>query len=448
MTLDTSQRMIDWQAAGEEATQLLRRYVQIDTTNPPGNERPAAEFLATALRERRLEPQLYESGPGRANLVARVQGEGKRGPVLLLHHMDVVPADADAWSCDPFGGEMCDGYVYGRGAIDMKGLGVMQIVALDLLRRGARPLKRDVILMAVSDEEMEGRHGTGWMVDHHWDEIRPEVVWDEGGFGLSGMVGDGLVFYVAVAEKQVLWPQLVAHGEPGLASVPRGNNPVDRLTRALERIRTHPQPSRLTPVSREMFRRLAVTADFPQSFLLRHIDNPLVWPLAGRALARQPETNAMVRNLVTPTQLRAGSKENVIPQRATAGLDVRLLPDEDVDAFLAELRRIIADDRVEIELARRPVRSSVSPFANEFFSTLEHVLRRNVPGCVVVPMQTPGGTDSRFFRQRGVAAYGLIPIAIDQGELNRMHGIDERISLDNLRLGTRVVYDVLREVCC
>jgi acetylornithine deacetylase/succinyl-diaminopimelate desuccinylase-like protein len=440
--------MIDWQAAGEEATQILRRYVQIDTTNPPGNERPAAEFLAEVLRQRRLEPRLYESAPGRANLVARLQGEGERGPVLLLHHMDVVLADADAWSRDPFGGEVGDGYLYGRGAIDMKSLGVMQIVALDLLRRSGRPLKRDVVLMAVADEEMAGRHGTGWMVDHHWDEIRPEVVWDEGGFGLSGMVGDGLVFYAAVAEKQVLWPRLVAHGEPGLASVPRGNNPVDQLTRALERIRAHPQPSRLTPVSREMFKRLAAAAGFPRSLLLRHIDHPLVWPLSSRVLARQPETNAMIRNLVTPTQLRAGSKENVIPQRATAGLDVRLLPDEDVDAFLAGLRRTIADDRVEIELDQRPIRSSVSPFESEFFSALERVLRRTVPGCVVVPTQTPGGTDSRFFRQRGVAAYGLIPISIDQGELNRMHGIDERISLDNLRLGTRVVYKVLQELCC
>ena len=156
----------------------------------------------------------------------------------------------------------------------------------------------------------------------------------------------------------------------------------------------------------------------------------------------------MLRNLVTPTQLRAGCKENVIPGRAVAGLDVRLLPDEDVDAFLARLKRTIADDRVAIELDQRPVESSVSPFAGEFFSALERVLRREVPVCVVVPTLTPGGTDSRFFRQRGVAAYGLIPIAIDRGELNRMHGIDERISLDNLRLGTHVVYGVLQDLCC
>ena len=438
---------MDWQAVSEEAAQLLSRYVQIDTTNPPGNERPAAEFLAQALCERGPEPRLYESGPNRANLVARVRGEGGRGPILLLHHMDVVVADPADWSHDPFGGELCDGYLYGRGTIDMKCLGVMQLIALDLLLRSGQPLRRDVIFMAVSDEEMEGRYGTAWMIDHHWDEIQPEVVWDEGGFGLSGVIGEGLVFYVAVAEKQVLWPRLVACGEPGLGSLPRGNNPIGLLTRALERIRRHPQPPRLTPVTREMFKRLSSAVGFPQSFLLQHIDNPLIWPLAGRAVTGQPTTNAMVRNLVTPTQLNAGSKENVIPAQATAGLDVRLLPDEDPDAFLEQLGRIIADDRVQIELDEQPVRSSVSPFDSDFFSTMDRVLQRNVPDCVVVPMQTPGGTDSRFFRQRGVPAYGLIPIAIDQGELNRMHGIDERISLDNLRLGIRVVHDVLSEVC-
>ena len=286
------------------------------------------------------------------------------------------------------------------------------------------------------------------MVDHHWDEIRPEVVWDEGGFGVSGVVGEKPVFYVAVAEKQVLWPRLVAHGEAGLGSVPRGNNPVDVLTEVLERIRTHTVRPRLTPVSKEMLKRLGRAFDFPRSFLLQHADHPLVWPLVSGMLTRNPLTNAMVRNLVTPTRLQASSKDNVIPQQAVAGLDIRLLPDEDADGFLAGLKRIIDDDRVEIELMERPIRASVSPFDSQFFSVLEETLLHHVPDCVVVPTLTPGGTDSRFFRRRGVAAYGLIPISIDEGELNRMHGIDERISLDNLRLGIQVVYDVLSKMCC
>lgn len=438
---------IDWQAVGAEATDLLSRYLRIDTTNPPGDEERAAEFLAQALRERGLEPRLYRSAPGRANLVARLRGEGQRGPILLLHHMDVVPADPTNWSSDPFGGEMRQGYLYGRGAIDMKGQGVMQLMALDLLRRSGRPLSRDVILMAVADEEMEGVHGTSWMVDHHWDQIRPELVWDEGGFGLSGFLGDGVVFLVAVAEKQVLWPRLVAQGEPGLASVPRGNNPIDVLLRALERISARPESPRLTSVTREMFHRLSAAASFPQSFLLAHIDHPLIWPLARRILTRDPEIDAMVRNLVTPTQVRAGEKENVIPQRAVAGLDVRLLPDEDPDAFLAHLERLVTDDRVGIELDHPPVPSSISPVEGEFFSALEQVLGERVPGSLVVPMQTPGGTDSRFFRRRGVSAYGLMPIVIGRGELRRMHGVDERISLENLRLGTRVIYQALQSLC-
>jgi acetylornithine deacetylase/succinyl-diaminopimelate desuccinylase-like protein len=440
--------MIDWQAIGEEAAYLLSRYVQIDTTNPPGNERQAAEFLAELLCERGIKPRLYEPCLGRANLLARADGEGECGPILLLHHMDVVPADAAWWSCDPFGGEVRDGYLYGRGALDMKCMGIMHLLALDLLRRSGQPLKRDVIFLAVADEEMDGEYGTRWMIGHHWDEIRPEVVWDEGGYGLPGLVGEGLVFYVAVAEKQGLWPRLVAHGEPGLGSIPRGNNPIDVLMQALERIRKHSHSPRLTAVSREMLKRLAATTGFPLSFLLKHAGNPLIWPLVSCVLTRQPETNAMVRNMVTTTQLHAGNKENVIPERAVANLDIRLLPDEDPDAFLARLERLIADDRVQIELDERPVRSSISPLEGDFLSALECVLQRRVPGCMVAPVQTPGSTDSRFFRQRGVAAYGLIPVAIDQGELNRQHGIDERISLDNLRLGTHIVYEVLSAMCC
>ena len=438
---------VDWGSVTREATRLLSRYLQIDTTNPPGNEALAAAYLAELLRERGLEPTLYEPAPGRANLVARVRGTGERGPIWLLHHMDVVPADAAQWSCDPFGGQVRDGYLYGRGAIDMKCLGIMHLLALDLLRREGQPLKRDVIWMAVSDEEMEGRYGTGWMVDHHWDEIRPEFVWDEGGFGLSGVLGEGMSFCVALAEKQVLWPRLVAHGEPGLASVPRGNNPVDLLTRALERLRRRPLRPRLTPVSREMLRRMADRARFPLSSMLRHAGHPLLWPLVSRVLARRPETRAMICNLVTATQLCADSKQNVIPGQASAGLDVRLLPDQDPDLFMEWMRRVIDDPRVTLDLPERSVPSSISPLDSGFLAALDTVLQRHVPGCAVLPMQTPGGTDSRFFRQRGVAAYGLVPIAIDSGELDRMHGIDERISLDNLRLGTRVVYDVLRELC-
>ncbi len=194
-------------------------------------------------------------------------------------------------------------------------------------------------------------------------------------------------------------------------------------------------------------KRLAEGMSFPRSFLLKHIDNPLVFRLVSGMLSEEPEINAMLRNLVTPTMLRASDKQNVIPQTAEAGLDMRLLPDQDVDAFLADLNRIIGDDHIRLELPENLEKGSISPFEGGFFEVLAGVLKRRVPEGITVPMQTPGGTDSAFFRQKGVPSYGLMPIVIDQGELNRMHGIDERISLDNLLLGTQVVYEVLCEMC-
>lgn len=448
----------DWNAVRREAADLLGQYLRVDTTNPPGNELASAEFLAQAMRDRGLEPRLYRSAPGRANVVARVKGTGRaggagaaagiEGPVLLLHHMDVVPANRAAWSHDPFGGEVDEGYVYGRGALDMKGMGVMQLLAVERLLAAAGPPSRDIILMAVSDEECGGRFGTGYMVENHWDEIRPAVVWDEGGFGMTGVIGQAPVFYVAVAEKQVLWCRLVATGEAGLASIPRGANPIDALARAIDRLGRHPFPPRLNGVTSAMLRRLAPAAGFPLSFILRNVANPLVWPLARRALTAQPTLNAALRNLVTVTELRAGDKQNVIPARAEASLDIRLLPGEDAAAFVRELEDVIADDRVRVEVQDYPPPSIVSPYDDKagFFAALAAQVRAAVPGAAVVPMQTPGGTDSLYFRNRGVPAYGLIPVLFDAPELDRMHGVDERLSLDNLVLGTRIIHGLLAQL--
>jgi acetylornithine deacetylase/succinyl-diaminopimelate desuccinylase-like protein len=434
---------------GERAASLLGEYIRINTTNPPGNEAQAADFFAQQLRQRGLEPRVYPTAPRRANVVARLKGrgDGSRGALLLLHHMDVVTADAADWVHDPFGGELEDGYVYGRGALDMKCFGIMHLMALDMLLEQGMPLDRDIIFLAVADEEQEGEFGAGWMVENHWEEIAPEIVWDEGGYGIRGLLKDELVFYVSVAEKNGLWTRLIASGEAGLGSIPRGNNPIDVLTQALHKLQEHPFPPRLTPTSAEMLRRLGSTAGFPQSFLLQHAANPLLWPLVSRALAGMPTLNAMVRNLATPTVLRGGEKENIIPARAEAMLDVRLLPDEDPARFFAELEALLADDRLRLETPADLTMPAVTPFDHSFFAGLEAGITSLVPDCQVAPMLTPGGTDSRYFRRKGVPAFGLIPIIIDPDELERMHGIDERISVENLALGSRVVADVVGRVC-
>jgi acetylornithine deacetylase/succinyl-diaminopimelate desuccinylase-like protein len=332
----------------------------------------------------------------------------------------------------------------------MKSMGTIQFMALKLLLQSGPPLKRDVIFMAVADEEMGGAQGAGWMVDNHWDEIRPDTVWDEGGTGMTGIVGDELIFLATVAEKQLMWLRLTAKGQAGHASLPEGDNSVYILIQALERLRAHPFPPRLTAISTEAFKRIGRGFGGLKSFVLRNVDHPLVWPLARGALTRQSFINAILCNLATPTQLSASEKTNVIPLTAQATLDVRLLPDEDPAAFIETLRRIVADERIALEIVQPAQPSRSSPFDGEgqFFATLDRTLRQHWPDSLVVPMLTTGATDSRFFRQKGVKAYGLEPIVIDRRDMPRIHGVNERISLENIRQGIHVAFDVLAAFCC
>jgi acetylornithine deacetylase/succinyl-diaminopimelate desuccinylase-like protein len=444
---------IDWQSIGDEAAQLLSRYIQIDTTNPPGNERRAADFLAVLLKDRGIAHEVHESAPGRANVVARLPGEGDGGALVLLHHMDVVPADPDPWSCAPFGGEVRDGHVWGRGAIDMKGAGIMHLLALDLLKREGGRRARDILYLAVSDEEMGGVYGTQWVLDHLDGALPIWSVWDEGGFGLRDFFGPTKgfgpkpVFTVAVAEKQVLWLRLVAEGEPGHGGLPHNNNANDTLVHALHRLVDYETPLRVHQITDAMFKRIASTLPFPQSWLLRHLDTPWGLALARGTLTSDKTINAMLRNTLSLTGLHAGGKANVIPERAEAILDVRLLPGEEPDAFVASLETIVADERVQIEIMQRPEPSTVSALDHTLFQAMADATTRLVPGSVTVPMLTPGATDSAFFRRRGIDTYGMFPAIITPTDMAGLHGIDERISIENLRFGTRLVYEVLRDVC-
>lgn len=438
--------MIDWDSVGAEAGQLLSGYLRQRSVNPPGDERVAAEFLAAQLRQRGMEARLYTSAPNRVNLTVRLPGNGSKKPILLYNHMDVVEADPQRWSCDPFGGEIREGYVWGRGAIDMKGMGIMQLMALDLLRQNDPERTRDVLFLAAADEEEGGSQGAKWMIDTHWPEIEAEYVWDEGGFGLRDLFGPAAVFTVAVAEKKELWLKLVAHGEPGLSSVPGKNNAANILMNALNRVMILDARYELNPVTQQMFAAVSRVMPFPASFLLNHLHNPLFFRLMRKTLAANPTIAAMLKDTLSITVLRAGAKENVVPDRAEASLDVRLLPEHDPEVFLEGLKALINDERVEIEVIQAPQAGSISDVNSEFYRTLVEVVQRLVPDGVCAPLLTPGTTDSCFFRQKGVNCYGLIPAILNPSELDRMHGIDERISLENLQLGTRVIYEVLREM--
>ncbi len=438
----------EWTTIAEDAAATLSRYLQFDTTNPPGNEMAAARWLETQLVERGITSRitLYEPAPGRAVLLGHIAGSEPLKPLVLNHHIDVVPADPTQWSHPPFSGDVAKGYVWGRGALDTKGLGIIHLLALEKLIRDGVTFRRPIIFLAVPDEETGGSQGMEWLVENHLDELDPEWVWDEGGGGFKGLLGDQPMFGVAVAEKQVQALRLVATGEAGHGSMPHDDNANVTLMHALDRV-LKPRPMRINEVTAVMFQEIAKSQRFPMSFLLRHIDNPLILKLAGPRLAADKLMNAMLRDTLSLTMLEAGYKINVIPERAEAGIDCRLLPDTDARQFRRWLERTVADDRVQVDVRKASTPTTLSPIKSPFFDAVRRVIARHVPDAIVFPLQMPGGSDSRFFRAQNIPAYGFGPFVLEVSEIPRIHGIDERISIENLELGVKITCDLVQSLC-
>ena len=438
----------EWNDVRDRAVARMSEYVKIDTTNPPGNEMVAAEWLREILAQSGVttDVTIYEPAPGRGLLIGRIAGTEPLKPLVLNHHMDVVPADPAQWSHPPFGGDVADGCVWGRGTLDTKGLGIMHLVALEQLRREGVTFRRPVIFLAVPDEEVGGEKGMAWLVEHHAKDLDPEWLWDEGGMGLR--LGDGKVMFgIAVAEKKVLWLRLVAHGEAGHGSLPNPNNANARLARALQRIADQRPRLQINKVSELMLAGLARMQSFPASTLMRHAGNPLVMRLMGPQLARRRLFAAMLQDTVNITTLKAGYKTNVVPEKAEATLDCRLLPETEEGAFIGWLRTVISDDQVDIEVLEHPMPVSVAPLKGGLMDAMARAAEQRVPNSVAVPIQMPGASDSRFWRAIGVPTYGIGPFVIGEEDAKLIHGVDERISVENLELGCKIAYDVIRTLC-
>jgi len=438
----------EWNDVRDRAVARMSEYVKIDTTNPPGNEMVAAEWLREILAQSGVttDVTIYEPAPGRGLLIGRIAGTEPLKPLVLNHHMDVVPADPAQWSHPPFGGDVADGCVWGRGTLDTKGLGIMHLVALEQLRREGVTFRRPVIFLAVPDEEVGGEKGMAWLVEHHAKDLDPEWLWDEGGMGLR--LGDGKVMFgIAVAEKKVLWLRLVAHGEAGHGSLPNPNNPNARLARALQRIADQRPRLQINKVTELMLAGLARMQSFPASTLMRHAGNPLVMRLMGPQLARRRLFAAMLQDTVNITTLKAGYKTNVVPEKAEATLDCRLLPETEEGAFIGWLRTVISDDQVDIEVLEHPMPVSVAPLKGGLMDAMARAAEQRVPNSVAVPIQMPGASDSRFWRAIGVPTYGIGPFVIGEEDAKLIHGVDERISVENLELGCKIAYDVIRTLC-
>lgn len=432
------------------AIRFLRDLIRFDTANPPGNELPAAQYIADVLRAEGLEPVVLESAPGRGNVIARLHGDGSARPLLLMSHLDVVPAEPKEWDHPPFAADIADGYIWGRGAIDTKNLTAMQMAVLVTLKREGVRLKRDVVLAATADEEAGGICGMGWLVYDQGQFQDCEYAINEGG-GFGAQIG-GRRFYVCqTGEKGVCWMRFTARGSPGHGSLPREDNAVAKLCAAVSRLARARLPQHRTATVDRLVHRLADTQSWPQSWLLTMLLNPLLEPLILKQMKGSSEVVALLRatlhNTVSPTMLQAGQKANVIPSEANATVDGRILPGQTVEGFLREIRDHVGD-QIEIEVLQRSQPCESEP-TSPLFDLMAQVLAEHDPGSILAPYLVPGATDGRMLAEKGVKVYGFAPTKQEPGwnAIEMAHARNERISLANVEFGTKVLYDVVRRFC-
>ena len=429
---------VDWDAAFEEALGILQDYLRIDTSNPPGRERLACDFLGAILEREGIACETFDAGDDRVSLRAVLRGDGRKQPLMLLNHTDVVPVEREYWDEEPFAGVVRNGEIWGRGTLDMKGLGVAELITVLLLKRAGLPLARDVVFLAVADEEAGGTRGIEWLEANHPEALAAEYVINEGGGGSTELFGvKRPVFTVTTAEKGPLWLRLVAEGRAGHGSVPHRDNALDRLVRALGRVQEWERGYHLSPVVEEYFARLERAGIYGGGTSFESL---------RKTAAGHGRIRAVMTNTISATTASAGIKHNVIPGRAEATLDCRLLPGVDVEAFEAELASVIDDPRVRIERVFAGA-SETSPHDTELFATIESVVRELVEDAVVTPGVTPGFTDSRVFRNRGVVAYGFSGGLTSPNLARTVHGHNERMTLDSFRLSCQMIYEVTRRMC-
>lgn len=435
----------DWHAIEQEAGDVLSRYLKIDTTNPPGNEIAAARFWQEVLAKEGINAQVFESQPGRGVVYARLKGSGEKKAFILLHHLDVVPAAKADWEVDPFAGAIKDGYVYGRGAIDCKGLAVAQFLALAALKRAGVSFKRDIVLLGTADEEAGGQHGAGWFVDHHSDLIADaEFLLTEGG-GIRVYDGGRRSYDVDIAEKAPCWVQLEASGPAGHGSRPLPETAVTRLVRALERIVRYETEIKVTPAVQAYFSALAAGETPERAARFRTLEKSLANSAFRKEFLANPSFNALMRNTISPTVLEGSNKTNVIPSHARAQLDCRLLPGEDPQKFVALLERVANDPNVKFSVLMNfpPIASAVD---TPLFHAIRAIAERHDPQAPVVPAVLGGFTDSHYFRQKGIVSYGFSGLPITEEDSRRGHGVNERLSLASLREGIQILSDLLLEL--
>lgn len=447
---------VDWNAYREEAAELLSELIQIDTTNPPGNETAAARFLLERFAKEGIPGEILESEPGRGNFIARLSGQGEGPKLLFLSHLDVVPvADPTRWTHPPFSGVIADGWVWGRGALDMKGQAVVEALVVFLFKRLGVKFRGELVYLAVADEERGGGKGAGWLLAEHPELLKVDYVINEGG-GAPLKLGERTFYPVENVEKGVLWLIIKVEGRSGHGSIPHQDNALVKAARLIDRVASYRFPKRVAPSVERFITKVAEAIGPAGRRAAQAILGPEELELAelARVLEGTPLeptlVNALIRTTISPTMVRAGVKENVIPEACELVLDCRLVPGytkEQVLAILRELAREagLAPEDLPIEIEIEVLQyhpPSESPVETSFYRAIERALLEELPHVETVPFLLTGATDSRFLREAGALAYGFCPLSTKMSLSERtklVHGDNERIDLESLELGVRVL---------
>jgi len=436
--------------SSDSTISLLSRYLAMDTTNPPGNELPAAVFLKGLLDAEGIETKLFELGNNRANLFARLHGDGSRRPVILLHHIDVVPAEPKFWSVPPFSGKIVKGRIFGRGAVDMKSKGLIDLMTMIAIKHSGAKLKRDIILLAVAGEEVDSIGAKSFIRDRPDLISNAEFLLNEGQTILADKHGDHKRYLVSVAEKLNVWITLVFKGQAGHGSLPNSDSSVERLLRAANRLLTRRADFHVPAMLQDYVAMLLEGTD------IRHLPGyskdlktSLENPVFLRAISSNTHIRASMQNTICPTMLKGSEKINSIPNEATLGIDCRLLPGTDPAQFIDDLRKTLRDPGVEIRVEDTPegAVSRMAPVDSEFMTALRATAAKFDPGVPVTPVILLSTSDSIFFSQLGIQCYGFEPYALTEAEYDLSHANDESMAVSQVGFGITLMTDLLTRLC-
>lgn len=440
--VDEHLEAIPWASYQDEAVKLLQEYLRIDTSNPPGNELAAAEFFHRLFDAAGIPNTIFKYAPGRANIYARLKGDGSLRPLILLNHTDVVRAEPRNWKVPPFSGEILEGEIYGRGALDMKDEGLLQAMVMLIAARERLPLKRDLVFLATADEEVDGT-GSNWMLEHHPELVRDaEYLINEGGANLI-YPGRGTIYGIGTGEKAPFWIRMTATGRGGHGSVPIADSATHRLARAMKRVADWETPVHLLPGVEEYFRRLAPLEKEPRASQFRNIREALRDRSFSEHLVRDEDYAYMLRNTVALTVMKGSDQTNVIPDTAYCELDVRLLPGQDPLAFLADLRAVVADDTIQVEPMGRFRKPNSSSTDTKLYRIIEETVRKYNPQALVVPTLNSGYTESQMYRPLGITCYGFAPIEMTPEQEASQHAANERVPVEQIRRGVKMLYEIV-----